>query len=61
MSTAEGSKSRTPRRYTPEQKAQAVRLVRQLRAELATSHGTVQRVASPRFVHGSIRQTLTMG
>jgi transposase len=46
VSTAEGSKPRTPRRYTPEQKAQAVRLVRQLRAELGTFHGTVQRVAS---------------
>ena len=35
----------TARRYTPEEKAQAVRLVRQLRAELGTEHGTVQRVA----------------
>ena len=33
------------RRYTDEQKDQAVRLVRQLRAELGTDHGTVQRVA----------------
>ena len=33
------------RRYTPEEKAQAVRLVRQLRRELGTSHGTIQRVA----------------
>jgi transposase len=33
------------RRYTPEEKAQAVRLVRQLRKELGTSQGTVQRVA----------------
>ena len=33
------------RRYTPEEKAQAVRLVRQLRKELGTDHGTVQRVA----------------
>jgi transposase len=33
------------RRYTPEEKAQAVRLVRQLRRELGTDHGTVQRVA----------------
>ena len=33
------------RRYTPEEKARAVRLVRQLRKELGTSHGTVQRVA----------------
>ena len=33
------------RRYTPEEKAQAVRLVRQLRKELGSDHGTVQRVA----------------
>jgi transposase len=33
------------RRYTPGEKAQAVRLVRQLRKELGTDHGTVQRVA----------------
>ena len=36
----------TARRYTPEEKAQAVRLVRQLRAELGTDHGTVKRVAA---------------
>ena len=35
----------TTRRYTPEDKAQAVRLVRQLRAELGTTQGTVRRVA----------------
>lgn len=35
----------TMRRYTPEDKAQAVRLVRQLRAELGTTTGTVKRVA----------------
>jgi transposase len=34
------------RRYTDEEKAQAVRLVRQLRAELGTEHGTVFRVAN---------------
>ena len=34
------------RRYSAEEKAQAVRLVRQLRAELGTEHGTVKRVAS---------------
>ena len=33
------------RRYTPEEKAQAARLVRQLRKELGTEHGTIQRVA----------------
>ena len=35
----------TTRRYSDEEKAQAVRLVRQLRAELGTEHGTVKRVA----------------
>ena len=35
----------TTRRYIPEEKAQAVRLVRQLREELGTSQGTVKRVA----------------
>jgi transposase len=35
----------TTRRYSNEEKARAVRLVRQLREELGTSHGTVQRVA----------------
>ena len=33
------------RRYWPEEKARAVRLVRQLRKELGMTHGTVQRVA----------------
>jgi len=37
---------RSTRRYTPEEKAQAVRLVRQLRKELGTSQGTVARVAA---------------
>jgi transposase len=44
-----GSKSMsgrsTARRYSPEEKARAVRLVRQLRKELGTTRGTVQRVA----------------
>jgi transposase len=35
----------TTRRYSPEEKARAVRLVRQLRKEVGTSHGTIQRVA----------------
>ena len=35
----------TTKRYSPEEKARAVRLVRQLRKELGTSHGTIQRVA----------------
>ena len=33
------------RRYSDEEKSQAVRLVRQLRTELGTEHGTIQRVA----------------
>ncbi len=36
----------TTRRYTPEEKDQAVRMVRQLRKELGTDHGTIQRVAT---------------
>ena len=36
----------TTRRYSPAEKEQAVRLVRQLRQELGTAHGTIQRVAS---------------
>ncbi len=35
----------TTRRYTDAEKDHAVRLVRQLRKELGTDHGTVQRVA----------------
>ena len=36
----------TTRRYSPEEKAAAVRMVRALRAELGTEHGTVHRVAA---------------
>jgi transposase len=36
----------TTRRYSPEEKAAAVRMVRTLRAGLGTEYGTVQRVAS---------------
>ena len=36
----------TTRRYTDTEKAQAVRLVRELRKELGTEHGTVYRVAN---------------
>ena len=36
----------TTRRYSPDEKAAAVRMVRTLRAELGTEHGTVNRVAS---------------
>ena len=35
----------TSRRYSDEEKARAVRPVRQLRVELGTEHGTVKRVA----------------
>jgi len=35
----------TARRYTDTEKVQAVRLVRQLRAELGAEHGTVKRIA----------------
>jgi transposase len=35
----------TMRRYSPDEKEQAIRLVRQLRKELGTDHGTVYRVA----------------
>jgi transposase-like protein len=35
----------TTRRYTVEEKSQAVRLVRQLRAETGQRHGAVKRVA----------------
>jgi transposase len=35
----------TTRPFSPEEKASAVRMVRTLRAELGTVHGTVQRVA----------------
>ena len=45
MGTKSTSGKPTQRRYSPEEKARAVRLVRQLRKELGTSHGTVQRVA----------------
>jgi len=36
---------KTGRRYSSEEKASAVRMVRTLRAELGTERGTVQRVA----------------
>jgi transposase len=40
-----GKPTPTSRRYSPEEKAAAVRMVRALRAELGTEHGTVYRVA----------------
>ena len=36
----------TTRRYSPEEKAAAVRMVRTLRVELGTDHGRVHRVAA---------------
>lgn len=35
----------TTRRYSPEEKVAAVRMVRTLRTELGSEHGTIQRVA----------------
>ncbi len=45
MSTRQVAGKPQSRRYTPEEKEQAVRMVRTLRAELGTSQGTVKRVA----------------
>jgi transposase len=45
MSTKRTSGKPTTRRYSPDEKEQAVRMVRALRAELGTSQGTVGRVA----------------
>jgi transposase len=36
----------TTRRYTPDEKARAVRLVHQMRAELGVDHGCITRVAT---------------
>ncbi len=46
MGTQSTSGKSTRRRYSPEERAQAVRLVRQLREELGTPQGTVKRVAN---------------
>lgn len=46
MATNHRSEKPTARQYSPQEKAAAVRMVRTLRAELGTEHGTVQRVAS---------------
>lgn len=61
MPTQRVSGKPTTRRYSDEEKAQAVRLVRQLRAELGTDHGTVKRVAEQlgygvESVRGWVRQ-----
>lgn len=45
MSTKSTSGKPTTRRYSPEAKERAVRMVRALRAELGTTQGTVKRVA----------------
>lgn len=61
MPTQGASGKPTTKRYSDEEKAQAVRLVRQLRAELGTEHGTVRRVADQlgygvESVRGWVRQ-----
>ena len=45
MAEERSSGKPTTRRYSPAEKERAVRLVRQLRVELGTSHGTIKRVA----------------
>lgn len=45
MPTQGSSGKPTTRRYSDEEKAQAVRLVRQFRVEWGSEHATVQRVA----------------
>jgi transposase-like protein len=46
MATNQGYRRWTARRYSSEEKAVAVRMVRTLREELGTEHGEVQRVAT---------------
>ena len=46
MVSNQGAGRPTARRYSAEEKAAAVRMVRTLRAELGTEHGTVHRVAT---------------
>jgi len=45
VSSDQGAGKPTSRRYSAEEKAAAVRMVRSLRAETGSSQGTVQRVA----------------
>ena len=45
MGSEQQSKSPSTRRYTPAEKEQAIRLVRQLRKEIGTDQGAVARVA----------------
>lgn len=47
----------TTRRYSSEEKAAAVRMVRTLRAELGVTQGTVQRVAT-QLGYGALDQRL---
>ncbi len=61
MPTQGKSGKPTTRRYSDSEKSDAVRLVRQLRKELGTEHGTVQRVAGQlgygvESVRGWVRQ-----
>ena len=61
MPTQGASGKPTTKRYSEAEKAQAVRLVRQLRAELKSEHGTVKRVADQlgygvESVRGWVRQ-----
>ena len=57
----------TTRRYSPEEKAAAVRMVRALRAELGTQQGTVigwpasSATASSRYAPGCARPTSMKG
>jgi transposase-like protein len=46
MATSQGYRRPPAGRYSSEEKAAAVRMVRALRAELGTEHGTVQRVST---------------
>ncbi len=46
MVSSQGFGKPTTRRYSPEEKAAAVRMVRTLRAELGIERGTVHRVAT---------------
>lgn len=61
MPTQPPPKNPSSRRYSPEEKAQVVRLVRELRVELDTEQGTVMRVADQlgfgvESVRGWVRQ-----
>ena len=61
MPTQGASGKPTTKRYSEAEKAQAVRLVRQLRAELKSEHGTIKRVADQlgygvESVRGWVRQ-----